>query len=152
MKRFSSSSQQPIQAAGTLALMFIGVALQTATAAESLPEPTRSNSAKNLARMNCGAQIECFTPDGREGAVATANEQNQSAAALIMDDDTLSCPLKEGQTTFIITLPTTSLVDRFGSESAEDEAREAGSRIRRKDESGHCWRRRFRRLSRSSCR
>ncbi|MEJ7703259.1 MAG: hypothetical protein WKF47_06215 [Geodermatophilaceae bacterium] len=63
--------------------------------------------------MNCGAKIECITPDGREAAVTTATEQGQSAAALIMDDDTLSCPLQEGQTTFIITLPTTSLVDRF---------------------------------------
>lgn len=72
-----------------------------------------SNSAKNLARMNCGAKIECITPDGREATVATATEQNRSATALIMDDDTLSCPLQEGQTTFIITLPSTALVDRF---------------------------------------
>jgi hypothetical protein len=30
-----------------------------------------------------------------------------------MDDDTLSCPLQEGETTFIITFPRTSLLDRF---------------------------------------
>ncbi|MFN2477061.1 MAG: hypothetical protein ABR526_12070 [Chthoniobacterales bacterium] len=30
-----------------------------------------------------------------------------------MDGDTLSCPLQEGQTTFIITLPGTTVVDRF---------------------------------------
>jgi hypothetical protein len=76
-------------------------------------DESRTNSAKNLARMNCGAKIECITPDGREATVATATEQNRSAAALIMDDDTLSCPLQQGQTTFIITLPSTTVVDRF---------------------------------------
>ena len=30
-----------------------------------------------------------------------------------MDDDTLSCPLQEGETTFIISFPKTSLLDRF---------------------------------------
>jgi len=90
-------------------------ALRTASGTESVAggDDERSNSAKNLARMNCGAKIECITPDGREATVATASEQNRSAAALIMDDDTLSCPLQEGETTFIITLPSTALVDRF---------------------------------------
>lgn len=30
-----------------------------------------------------------------------------------MDDDTLSCPLQEGETTFIISFPKTALLDRF---------------------------------------
>ncbi|MDQ6860655.1 MAG: hypothetical protein M3032_05815, partial [Verrucomicrobiota bacterium] len=68
---------------------------------------------KNLARMNCGAQIECTTPDGQLVDVATATEQNKGAAALIMDDDTLSCPLQEGRTTFVIKLAVASLLDRF---------------------------------------
>ena len=72
-----------------------------------------ANDAKNLARMNCGAQIECTTPDGRVSEVAAASDANQSAAALIMDDDTLSCPLQEGRTTFVIKLPSAALLDRF---------------------------------------
>ena len=63
--------------------------------------------------MNCGAKIDCITPDGRLVAVPNASEKNSSAAALIMDDDTLSCPLQEGETTFIISFPRTSLLDRF---------------------------------------
>jgi len=80
--------------------------------AADLPEEA-GNDAKNLARMNCGAQIECTTPDGRVAEVTTANDQNKGAAALIMDDDTVSCPLQEGRTTFVIKLPATSLLDRF---------------------------------------
>ena len=72
-----------------------------------------TNVAKNLARMNCGAQIECTTPDGRTAEVTTARADNQGAAALIMDDETLSCPLQEGQTTFVIKLPSTTQLDRF---------------------------------------
>jgi len=72
-----------------------------------------SNSAKNLARMNCGAKIEWVAPDGRILPVPTASDKDTNAAALIMDDDTLSYPLQEGETTFIITLPRTSLLDRF---------------------------------------
>ncbi len=113
MKRSNTSQKSSLGTCALVALV-ITAALGSATASEPAPaDQPLSNSAKNLARMNCGAKIECITPDGREATVATANEQNQSAAALIMDDDTLSCPLKEGETTFIITLPTTSLVDRF---------------------------------------
>jgi hypothetical protein len=89
------------------------VLLQSALAGESAPAVEEANAAKNLARMNCGAKIDCITPDGRLVAVPNASEKNSSAAALIMDDDTLSCPLQEGDTTFIISFPKTSLLDRF---------------------------------------
>jgi hypothetical protein len=87
--------------------------LQPSFAGESAPAAEEGNAAKNLARMNCGAKIDCITPDGRLVAVPNASERNSSAAALIMDDDTLSCPLQEGDTTFIISFPKTSLLDRF---------------------------------------
>jgi hypothetical protein len=67
----------------------------------------KPNAAKNIARMNCGAQIESITPAGR---IAPAGS---GASALITDDSTLSCPLEEGETTFIISFPKTSLLDRF---------------------------------------
>ena len=78
------------------------------------PYPQDSaNQAKNLARMNCGAQIECITPDGRTVKVSRVIAQDADAAALIMDDDTVSCPLQEGETNFVIALPKTALLDRF---------------------------------------
>ena len=95
------------------ALAFSGVLIQPGFAGESAPALEEGNAAKNLARMNCGAKIDCITPDGRLVAVPTASEKNASATALIMDDDTLSCPLQEGETTFIISFPKTSLLDRF---------------------------------------
>jgi hypothetical protein len=79
----------------------------------SIPVAEESNTAKNLARMNCGAKIDYITPDGRLVAVPTVAQKDSSAAALIMDDDTLSCPLQEGESTFIISFPKTSLLDRF---------------------------------------
>jgi hypothetical protein len=95
------------------ALAFSGALVAPAFAGESDTAAGEGNAAKNLARMNCGAKIDCITPDGRLVAVPSANEKNSSAAALIMDDDTLSCPLQEGDTTFIISFPKTSLLDRF---------------------------------------
>lgn len=108
MKRFLlSSTTQPRR---VIAASLCAIACSTALAGA---ETDDANDAKNLARMNCGAQIECITPDGRVTEVATASDANKGAAALIMDDDTLSCPLQEGRTTFVIKLPATSLLDRF---------------------------------------
>ncbi len=97
------------------ALIQPGLAGESAPAAEDEANLVKEqgNAAKNLARMNCGAKIDCITPDGRLAAVPNASEKNSSATALIMDDDTLSCPLQEGETTFIISFPKTSLLDRF---------------------------------------
>lgn len=72
-----------------------------------------ANEAKNIARMNCGARLECITPDGRYAPVALNASGDSTAAALIMDDDTVSSPLKEGDTTFIISLPQAAMLDRF---------------------------------------
>jgi hypothetical protein len=71
-----------------------------------------SNPAKNLARMNCGATIDLIGPDGR---IVTVTDKNSSASpsALLFDDDTLNYPLPEGDTTFILSFPRTSVLDRF---------------------------------------
>jgi hypothetical protein len=95
------------------AFALAAASIQPSFADESGAAADEGNAAKNLARMNCGAKIDWITPDGRVVAVPSANEKNESAAALIMDDDTLSCPLQEGDTTFIISFPKTSLLDRF---------------------------------------
>src|SRR5947209_16429625 len=108
MKRFLLlPALRPHVVAGCI-LILAGKAL----AADSV-DASDANDAKNLARMNCGAQIECITPDGRVSQIGGVDDQNKSAAALIMDDNTLSCPLGEGHTTFVIKLPSTSLLDRF---------------------------------------
>jgi hypothetical protein len=59
------------------------------------------------------AEIECTTPDGRVVEVQSASAQNPHAPALLVGDDTLTCPLQEGDTTFIIKLSGASFLDRF---------------------------------------
>jgi hypothetical protein len=112
MIRFPSQiriGQRPARVLALAALLLI-----QPTFIEAAPSPSASaNQAKNLARMNCGAQIECITPDGRIAKVTRVIAENAEAAALIMDDDTVSCPLQEGETSFVIALAKTSLIDRF---------------------------------------
>jgi hypothetical protein len=89
-------------------LLFALVAAMLASAGViAAPIPSTidpANSAKNLARMNAGAQINAYPAvlDGDGGA-----------DALVMDDGTISCPLKEGETNFIISLPEAATLDRF---------------------------------------
>jgi hypothetical protein len=95
------------------ALVLSGAPIQPSFAADADAAAEESNAAKNLAQIHCGAQIDCITPDGRLVAVSSAGEKNSITAASILDDDTLSCPLQEGETTFIISFPKTSTLDRF---------------------------------------
>ena len=69
-----------------------------------------SNPAKNLARMNCGATIDLVGADGRAVVVT---DKNSSANALLFDDDTLNYPLAEGDTTFVVSFPRVSTLDRL---------------------------------------
>jgi hypothetical protein len=96
-----------------VAFAFLTCSLESALAGELAADGDDSNPAKNLARMNCGATIDLITPGGHVATVPSVTEKNSSASALIMDDDTLSFPLPEGETSFILTLPKTSMLDRF---------------------------------------
>lgn len=89
-------------------LIFYG--LNAAIAAEP---SSAVDQRKDPVRMNCGAQIECITPDGRAGQVSRLNEHDPAAIALIMDDDTVTCLLQEGETNFVIELPRNAVPDRF---------------------------------------
>jgi len=60
--------------------------------------------------MNCGATIDLFGPDGR---AIVATKKSSSPSALLLDDDTLNYPLPEGDTTFIVSFPRVSMLDRF---------------------------------------
>lgn len=63
----------------------------------------------------CGAatEIQCITPDGHVSPVSSAPQPAQNAPATIKDDDSISCPLREGQTVFIIAFPKIALLDRL---------------------------------------
>jgi hypothetical protein len=77
---------------------------------DAVPMEDSINPAKNLARMNCGAAIALIGPDGR---IVTDPNKDSSAKALLLDDDTLSYPLPEGDTTFLLSFPRISALDRF---------------------------------------
>src|SRR2546430_7763722 len=59
------------------------------------------------------AQIEYIAPDGQFSPVVTAHVGRHAPAAEFIDNDTVSCILREGETTFIIELPKNSPRDRF---------------------------------------
>jgi len=97
---------------GASALLFLAVPIQPVVADEIAAVFDVSNPAKNLAQMNCGATIGVVGADGRLVSPSTT-EGSSNVTALILDDDTLSYPLQEGETTFLITFPKVSLLDRF---------------------------------------
>src|SRR4051812_2304463 len=72
-----------------------------------------SNPAKNLARLNCGATIDQIGQDGRVIMTSTGAAKEAAPTTLLLDDDTLSYPLAEGDTTFVISFPRVSVLDRF---------------------------------------
>jgi len=59
------------------------------------------------------AQIEYITPDGQFSPVSATRLPPHAPAAAFVDNDTVSCVLREGETTFIIQLPKNSPRDRF---------------------------------------
>ena len=100
MVRFSSATW-----AGTAALLVILPFLQTSS--------IQASENPSVSRMNCGAHIECVTPDGQFGRISRVPVQDPTAAALIMEDDTVTCALREGETNFVIELPDVAIPDRF---------------------------------------
>jgi hypothetical protein len=64
-----------------------------------------AEQAKKIARLNCGARVDYVTPDSRP--------RNTQAPMLIADDDTIRCPLHEGETTFVVALPHPCSLERL---------------------------------------
>ncbi len=87
-------------------LQIIAMALLVKATAHSAEPAT-------TAQMNCGARVECITPDGQAGPVAKLPDSEPGAAALIMEDDTITCLLQEGRTDFVVELPKASQIDRL---------------------------------------
>jgi len=86
---------------------------QTASAQSSANIIRCSANPINGVRMNCGAKIECVTPDGRNGHVSRLPVQAPGVTASITDDDTVTCLLQEGETNFVVELPQKAALDRF---------------------------------------
>jgi len=88
--------------------------VRTAAFLAALPILTATAASEpSVSRMNCGAQIQCVTPDGQLGRIARLPAQDATATALIMEDDTVTCLLQEGETNFVIELPAVAGPDRF---------------------------------------
>jgi hypothetical protein len=95
----------------TLTLMLVIASLGPVVGAdESASAASRPDA---MTQMNCGARIECITPDGQTNRVSKLAGADPSAAALIMEDDTVSCVLQEGETNFVVELPSARLLDRL---------------------------------------
>jgi hypothetical protein len=105
------------------ALTLSTAVIQPSLTAEPAGAGEESRATKYLPRMNRSAKIDCLTPDGRLVAVPSVGEKKSSAVGLIIDDDTLSCPLQEGETTFIISFPKTSPLERFTFVNENTEAK-----------------------------
>jgi len=58
-------------------------------------------------------QIEYITPDGKFSSLSAVNPDAHRSMAEFVDGSTVSCALKEGETTFIIELPKNQTSDRF---------------------------------------
>ena len=98
----------PIVAALVLATALNVFAGESAVDSTTLDDA--GNPAKNLARMNCGASIDLIGADGR---IMVVTNKESSPSALLLDDDTLNYQLPEGDTTFVLSFPRTSMLDRF---------------------------------------
>ena len=57
-------------------------------------------------------KIECLLPNGQVSSVSPRHADPISAAS-VLDDSTVSCPLRPGETTFIIALPKSGDRDRL---------------------------------------
>jgi hypothetical protein len=101
----------PLRNAWLLAPSLMLASLVGSLAAEQ--EPSEAPKPNAMTQMNCGARIECITPDGQTNPVSKLPAIDPAAAALIMEDDTVSCVLQEGETNFVVELPKTRLLDRL---------------------------------------
>jgi hypothetical protein len=90
--------------------MFLGLNAQLIHHVDATAESTENQNDK-VDRVKTPAQIECITPDGRRSAIAKVPTVDPCAPASILDENTISCPLREGETTFIIPLPKNALRD-----------------------------------------
>jgi len=58
-------------------------------------------------------EVEYIAPNGQFSSLSSINPPKHQPSAAFVDRDTISCTLREGETTFIIQLPKNSQSDRF---------------------------------------
>ena len=117
MKRFSHPSRHGralLCAFGALALSGGDPELTSRSSNdERAADDSITNVAKNLARMNYGTQIEWTTPDGRTARSRDRKRDEPERCRVDHGRRDLELPVAEGETTFVIKLPTTAQLDRF---------------------------------------
>ena len=74
---------------------------------------SETESATVNVELSSATKIDCVTPDGRLVPVPGTGAEVASLAASMPDAATFHCSLQNGVTTFIISFPNASLVDRF---------------------------------------
>jgi hypothetical protein len=65
----------------------------------------KGSEARKSTRLNCGAKVECTMPEG-------ARHSGQSSV-VVTSDDSISCPLSEGDTTFVVALPASGALEHL---------------------------------------
>ncbi|MFL6513952.1 MAG: hypothetical protein ACJ8M1_02905 [Chthoniobacterales bacterium] len=105
-----------VSAACPLLLLVAAVSMATPATRAQVNSPDDPGSVaapvdapKNLARLNCGARIEIPAAN----AAVSTNDNGSKVRTLLLDDQTLDYQLTAGDTSFVISLPKISLVDRF---------------------------------------
>jgi hypothetical protein len=68
---------------------------------------------KQIDPAKSGTQVECIAPDGQKSTISDMHTARRRAIASIIDNETVSYALGDGETTFIIALPKNGLSDRF---------------------------------------
>lgn len=97
---------------GRPAVLFSALILfRFASPVSCLADATVTNDQVDRAKNR--AQVECITPDGRLAPVSNTAAIDRYAPASIIDDQTISCSLREGETTFLIALPKGATHDRL---------------------------------------
>ena len=100
---------------GPAALLRLGVLVLPVFTITSIgyADTPAAGTSKQIDPTNNGTQIECISPDGQISIISDTHTDNPPAIASIIDYETVSCALHEGETTFIIALPRNTLPDRF---------------------------------------
>jgi hypothetical protein len=81
----------------------------------SLLVPTASfaNPVTHVSGSKESVRVDCILPDGEHSTIPDAENSNHATVASVIDNETVSCALPEGETTFIIAVPKNFLWDRF---------------------------------------
>lgn len=97
---------------GVLAAAALASILASASVFAGGDEVAPVKAAKDVARLSSGARIEWTAPDTQTARDSVSN-QTANNDALIIDEKNVSCPLPEGETTFVIKMSSPSFLDRF---------------------------------------